>query len=216
MEKKTGIGVRLRELRQYLGYKTQDEFAKAIGVSLQMLSHYEQERYEIKNEILKNIFEVTGVNLHWLLLGTEPIFQDEASSDLVKVPLYDTQASAGLGLENALGEPEILETIPVRREDLRSHKAEEVRGIRVSGDSMEPEYRNGDVVFFQMDGQRAGDRDYILRINDNVMLKTLHFLPDGSLKIISRNKNYDPFVIGPDSQESLTIIGKTIGKLKID
>ncbi len=216
MEHKTGIGVRLRELRQHLGYKTQDEFAKAIGVSLPMLSHYEQERYEIKNEVLMKIFEVTGVNLHWLLLGTAPMFQEEDAGDVVKVPLYDVQASAGLGLENALGEPEVLETIPVRREDLRSYPADKIRGIRVSGDSMEPEYRNGDVVFFQMDGQRAGDRDYILRVNNNVMLKTLHFLPDGSLKIISRNRNYEPFTIGADSQESLTIIGKTIGKMKID
>lgn len=210
------IGSRLRDLRLQLGYRKQDDFARMIGVSLPMLSHYEQGRYEIKNEVLKKIYEVTGVNLHWLLLGEEPVFREQELADVVRIPLYDTQASAGLGLENALGEPQILETIPVRAADLRAYPATEVRGIRVSGDSMEPEYRNGDVVFFQMNGRREGDRDYVLRVNEHVMLKTLHFLPDGSLRIISRNRAYDPITIGADSQDNITVIGKAIGKLKID
>lgn len=62
---------KIREARKNAGLK-QDEFAKAIGVSLRTVSNYESgERYPKKRETYYKIAEVLKVDVNYLLTDDE-------------------------------------------------------------------------------------------------------------------------------------------------
>lgn len=62
---------KIREARKAAGLK-QDEFAKAIGVSLRTVSNYESgERYPKKRETYHKMAEVLGVDVNYLLTEDE-------------------------------------------------------------------------------------------------------------------------------------------------
>lgn len=58
------LGKRLRGLR---GEKTQEEIARLLGISRSRYSHYENERVEPDNELLKKMAEIHGVTTDFLL-----------------------------------------------------------------------------------------------------------------------------------------------------
>jgi transcriptional regulator with XRE-family HTH domain len=63
------IGQRIRELRGF--HMTQEDFAKAIGVSQGYLSYIERGEKEIGAEILLNIAREFGRSVEWLLTGDD-------------------------------------------------------------------------------------------------------------------------------------------------
>jgi transcriptional regulator with XRE-family HTH domain len=63
------IGQRIRELRGF--HITQEEFARAIGLSQGHLSYIERGEKEIGAEILLNISREFGRSIEWLLTGED-------------------------------------------------------------------------------------------------------------------------------------------------
>lgn len=124
--------------------------------------------------------------------------EDELAPNVIELPLFDQPASAGYG--NWIDEVDS-ELIPVpdtpttRRADFC---------VRVSGDSMEPRYSDGDLVFVrQQDDVPVGDFG-IWVIDGSAYIKqravsTLHSL----------NPNYEDVVRG----ENVFCVGKVIGKM---
>ncbi len=67
---------KIKEARQKAGLK-QDEFAKAIGVSLRTVSNYESgERYPKKRETYYKMAEVLKVDVNYLLTDDEAFLLD--------------------------------------------------------------------------------------------------------------------------------------------
>lgn len=90
--------------------------------------------------------------------------------------------------------------------------------IEVVGDSMEPEFQEGDIALLDM----VYGRDtfvkiggiYVVRVNDVVYIKKVEFLPDGKLKLISINKDYGDML--PHEQGyDYEVLGKVCGKIHI-
>ena len=74
-------------------------------------------------------------------------------------------------------------------------------GVRISGDSMEPEYHNGEIA---CNGEIG-----IFYLNGDAYIKKLHDEPDG-LFLISLNKKYKPIAI--QESDSFKIFGRVVGK----
>lgn len=82
-------------------------------------------------------------------------------------------------------------------------------GVRISGDSMEPEYHNGEIAWIQQrDSLCSGDIG-IFYLNGEAYIKKLYDEPDG-LRLISLNKKYTPIII--KESDSFKIFGKVVGK----
>lgn len=58
------LGRRLKQLR---GERTQEEISRLLGISRSRYSHYENERVEPDNELLKKMSELFGVTTDFLL-----------------------------------------------------------------------------------------------------------------------------------------------------
>lgn len=124
--------------------------------------------------------------------------EEEEDSHVIEMPSYLQSASAGYGnwLEEA---EEITITVPdtpmTRRADF---------AIRVSGDSMEPKYSDGDLVFVKkQDDVEVGE--YGIWIVDGCA----YLKKRGIDKLISLNRQYPDVEQGED----VHCVGKVIGKL---
>ena len=76
MKRKTEIGQRIRELREYLGI-SQKEFAKALGLHPLSISRYELGKSKPAPSVLKLIEDKFGVNPEWLKNGKGKPFKEK-------------------------------------------------------------------------------------------------------------------------------------------
>lgn len=85
--------------------------------------------------------------------------------------------------------------------------------VRISGNSMYPEYRDGDRVIIDRDDTNLIDGHiYAFRYKDNVFVKEINVLND-KLKCISLNKEYDSFYI--KQGEEFIVYGRILPRIRL-
>lgn len=133
----------------------------------------------------------------------------------VTVPLYDNiRAAAGAGAHNSqieLADDAMMFKADWIRLELGS-RPENLCLIKVSGDSMEPTLRAGDVILIDRSAGRP-DREgiYVLRLEDALLVKRLQLVPGGNIKVTSDNSAFEPWTINRSSPPAdLTIVGRVI------
>ena len=125
--------------------------------------------------------------------------EQEQQEDVLQIDLFDLPASAGFGLPLEGDYRTIIEVpdTPLNR------KADFC--IRVAGDSMEPDYSDGDIVLVKKSEVYIGDVG-IFVLDGESYIKEL-----GKDVLISRNPKYDDIPL-PD-YDRIMVAGKVIGKL---
>lgn len=138
-------------------------------------------------------------------LGTPPI------EDFIQVPVYDIQASAGPGvLVESEEQKAVINFSPYYLSSL-GVPSSKAAIIYVKGDSMlgtlDPETPilvDTGIQSMQQDGI------YVIRIGDTLHVKRIQRQLDGSLKIISDNKVYEPYVISGADLDQVQIVGRVV------
>jgi phage repressor protein C with HTH and peptisase S24 domain len=233
------IGARIAEAR---GRRTQAEFADVLGVHEGTLGRYERGERLPDAEFINLMSARADINPLWLLYGDEPRgFMDAAErkplaasgsaadrakrlgaarveqprAGYVYLPLYDVRAGAGAGTI-VDGEP-VVDALAFKEEWIRQElrtTPEDLRLIYVSGDSMEPDLRAGDIILIDhTDTHASREGIYVLRLDDALLVKQLQRLPGGMLRVISRNSAYEPFTIPLKQLEEpngFAIIGRVV------
>jgi phage repressor protein C with HTH and peptisase S24 domain len=118
-----------------------------------------------------------------------------------KLPLYEEPVSAGVG--NFLT-GDCFETITVGSEV----PANADFGVRVSGNSMEPRFINGQIVFVHQQNLLENGEIGIFLLDGEAYIKKLQNDENGRF-LISLNKDYEPLLIEEHSEFS--VLGKVIG-----
>lgn len=122
--------------------------------------------------------------------------EEEEDEGYIEIPLYDTSASAGTGIDIDYTSSE-----PIKVSD---EYDEAYFAVRVSGDSMEPRYVDGDIVIVEpavtIDEGEIG----IFILNGQAFIKKL-----GTGCLISLNEKYDPIQIS--EYDSIYCQGRVIG-----
>jgi len=189
-------------------------------------------RRDVPTEVIIALVSEFKVNPFWLLLGEGQMFLDETDGpipqiplevreemerrefksenfdeeDFCKVPIFDVKAAAGDGY---LNESEaIIDYIVFRKPYIRNYFLTTPNGLfllEVVGDSMEPTFRNGDLIM--ADRNKIYDKQdgiYVVKRNSELMVKRIQFL-DNEFLVISDNKLYPPY-----KTREIEIIGKVI------
>lgn len=84
-------------------------------------------------------------------------------------------------------------------------------GVRISGDSMEPDYYSGEIAWIQKKDSLSNGEIGIFYLNGEAYIKKLSDGPEGSF-LISLNEKYKPIAI--KESDSFKIYGKVVGKCK--
>lgn len=203
-------GERIKQRREQLGI-SQTELAECIGTSKQNLYKYE-------NDIITNI-PSDRVEALAKRLNTSPAYimgWNESDSlpspaiteDTVTFPVITSVAAHYDGVstdESAAGEK-----IEVPRAYLKGRKAEDFCAMRVRGDSMYPDFRNGDIVLVlkQSTMNHSGEIGVISYGDDEMTIKRINYV-DGEdwLELVPLNPAYPPRRIKGVDLESCHVIG---------
>ena len=133
--------------------------------------------------------------------------------NVVQVPVIDGIISVSAG--NGNGYPNItwneIGTMPIPKDDLigYSWQGAQYRIISVDGDSMEPYICNGDRLLFASGIDVGPGEVAVVSYNDRLWVKGILENKDGTVTLISFNKNYPDRIIDPQ-QHDFHILGKAL------
>lgn len=178
-----------------------------------------------KSETLKKIKQLKGCSIDWLLTGEGEPFPDSGThkakasdtlgnpvdiDEFVFVPRYDIQAAAGHG--QLVGDEKPVFTMAFRRywiENYVTRDTQKLSVISVKGDSMEGVLNDGDSILINHGETVPRDGLYVLRINENLLVKRLQLMPGGIVNVISANEAYPTFEIDlKNTSEDFAVIGR--------
>lgn len=140
-----------------------------------------------------------------ILMGLDGTSVDQSSlSEGIKIKIYGRVAGIPLeAIEDVIDEEEIPEELA---------RTGEFFGLRISGDSMEPDIHNGDTVIVKRQDDAESDEIVIALVNGNDgVCKRLKKYAD-SIALISLNPNYEPMYFNQEEIEEkpVKIIGKVV------
>lgn len=164
----------------------------------------------------KVLSKILNIPLNKILLSDElgEVFSENSNS--LKVDVLEMRA--GFGSEGVLDSDFKVE----RRLDLPSEflgkvNAKYVKIIQCYGDSMMPEFNDGDFMLIEMLGGREYVKRpglYLVRLGDIVYIKRIEFLPDNDIRLISINPAYQPFTASSTGYE-WEILACVYGRINI-
>lgn len=192
-------------------------FAAKSGIPLSTLNQAMSGRSEPKAGLLAAIAEAASVSLDWLVFGREVGVEIAPSSpsigasapEVLDVPFYDIRVSAGPGAIPLTEEPAA--HIGVNRQILGKLglRASDCAVFTVSGDSAEPTMSDGDYVMVDLSAKELRNGGmYVIGIDDDVVVKRVERLVDGSVRLRSDNPNYSPQVVSTSDVDRLRVIGR--------
>ena len=146
--------------------------------------------------------------------AAESAVEESTAPGYVAIPLYNNiRAAAGHG---AIVEHERPDDALMFKEDWIRYELgaspSDLCLIRVSGDSMEPTLRAGDIILIDHRASRP-DREgiYIIRMGEMLLVKRLQALPGAKVKVISDNAAFDSWTIDlVDIGNEVAIIGRVV------
>ena len=171
----------LKKARKAAGM-TQAEVSKAIGISQGGYSMWEKGLVKVDTETATKLADLFGVTVDYLL-GRE-----SERPAVVRVPVYGS-VPAGIPLE-AIEDVTDWEELPA---DVCSG-GREYFALRVKGDSMWPEYLEGDVVIVRRQPSCSSGDVAVVYVNGyDATLKEVRLNEEaGTLTIVPRNQSYPP------------------------
>jgi transcriptional regulator with XRE-family HTH domain len=134
--------------------------------------------------------------------------------DTLRIPRPDAWASMGPGAPLAdhvdIVEHLIVHLTPLRRIASFSHPLN-LRLLSAYGDSMEPTFKDGDLLLVDIGVTEIRiDAVYVLERDDELFVKRLQRRPDGTLLMISDNRNYAPYEIRDMEGERFSVRGRVV------
>lgn len=231
-----GIGSLSERLLELIGSQSVRSFAQSIGVSETGVRKYLKGAVP-GLDIALRIADQCGVNLEWLATGKGPkhptdlhqkdgsgvtfpareptsensLKLNEFNEEFVLVPGYHIQVSAGNG-SCAIDAP-VKRHLAFRRKYLKYKglDANKLAVVFAKGDSMEPTIKDNDSLLIDLSCKTPIDgKLFVVRLGDELYAKRIQKSFDGSIRLISDNREYDPIEVSKDQLEHLCVIGRVV------
>ena len=171
-----------------------------------------KKRDKIPYEELLNFCAKRSISINWLLYGQSPESLVEPTNKVYMVRYFsEVSASAGGGAYNDEESYAELSLEANFVEMLGGEKElRHIEAINVSGDSMEPLFSYGDIVFINRSKNEIG-RGGVFTINtqSGLFIKRISKRIDGKIDIISDNKEYPIMTVSP---EEIDVVGRVVGR----
>lgn len=192
------------------------EISRISGVSLRDIYRYIKDGSEPSLLRFVALVEACEASVDAVIYGDDGTeigdIADIGDAGVIRVPILGIVAAAGAGAWNDRA-PRI-GALPFASGYLRrlGVSLETAHCIRASGDSMEPTINSGSLVMVDAARRQVGDGGvYAIVIDDQARLKRLQLLSDGSLMLISDNRDvYPPERVDRTDRDRIEIIGRVV------
>ena len=202
-------GERIKQRREQLGI-SQTELGAKLGVQKNAVSKWECGRVDdIPSSKIKAMAQLFGVQPSFLIDDAiDSLPSPTITEDTVTFPVITSVAAHYDSV--SIDESSTGEKIEVPRAYLKGRKAEDFCAMRVRGDSMYPDFRNGDIVLVlkQSTMNHSGEIGVISYGDDEMTIKRINYV-DGEdwLELVPLNNLYPPRRIEGVDLESCHVIG---------
>lgn len=210
------FGKRVKRARQLKGY-SQKELGNLVGLKQSTISEIESSEEQNTNKVAE-IAEVLGVTTDYLIFGenhstTSSAHANDDNRIFVWVPLYEISASAGYGATIPFME-ESRWSFPIPENSLKDMGAIDRKSLiamNVRGDSMIGDLNDGDYIIVDTSITDPGAGIYVIRLNNELLVKRINRKPGGIIDVISTNPLFDTFTIDLNSMPyDFSIVGKVV------
>ncbi|MCM5705224.1 LexA family transcriptional regulator [Larsenimonas salina] len=210
-------GAIMERMKAITGLNSDYKLAQRFGKSTSAIHNWRKRGTIPVDECIELSVEY-DVSLDWLILGRDRSDALESpkqktdqehqfiQKDYSGVPLYDIEAAAGPG---RLFDHEHVSSFLSFHDDWITREGLHTKNlvaVRVRGDSMENTLKNGDTVLINR-AITNPDGVFLIRVGDELRIKRLQRLSDGSLRLSSDNPYYAPEIIAPEALQNVHIIG---------
>lgn len=138
-------------------------------------------------------------------------------AEVVEIPQLDVVASMGSGITMPQHE-DVVAVLQVHESGLRAQLGntpvtsfKNLRLITAYGDSMAPTFQGGDVLLVDTGVYEVRlDAIYVMSYRGELFIKRLQRRPDGVLRMLSDNKNYDPIDIHNGQRDEFQALGRVL------
>jgi repressor LexA len=191
------IGVRLKQLREEKRM-TQKELADLLQLTPKAISFYELGERQPSNEILVKLANYFHVSADYLL-GKIEMENEKDTNKGVQIPILG-KIVAGIPIK-AITDIEDYEEIPRDMANRGSYY-----GLKITGHSMEPELREGDIVIVkQQDDVDSGDIAIVFVNGDEATIKEIKKTDKGIILIGYNVAVYPPHLYTCEEVKKLPV-----------
>ena len=137
----------------------------------------------------------------------------EKTNSQINLPFYAISASAGGGaLVEVEEQANLISFEPEWLNKEIGVNANDVFLMLVDGDSMYPTLKNGAMIMVNKHFNGLSDGIYVMRHEQNLLVKRLQMLPNGIIKVKSDNNLYEPWEINKENLDGtdIEIIGRVV------
>ena len=131
----------------------------------------------------------------------------------ISLPFYEISASAGGGaLVEVEEQANLISFEPEWLNKEIGVNPNDVFLMLVDGDSMYPTLKNGAMIMVNKHFNGLSDGVYVMRHEQNLLVKRLQMLPNGIIKVKSDNALYEPWEINKENLDGtdIEIIGRVV------
>ncbi len=214
MSKDYAQSQRMLQCRLQLGCRDAMDFYKKYADGGRLFSYQKYQKHESGERALNEksamlYAEIYRVDWKWLLNGGE-------KSDMIQIDMVDAVACCGNGIvnfeTNVIGRQSLSLTA---LKELTPVAPENIKILKVVGDSMEPTISSGDFVWVDISSQSpVSDGIYLFCIGDRLVVKRLQINPfDNSVEIMSDNTKYKP--LKAMDYQMVNVVGRVISYTKM-
>lgn len=201
------IGSKIKEFRTTRNI-TQEELGEYLNTTSQTISRYETGERKTNHDMLFQLADYFNVSINDFF---PPLHFDNASyidvsSNVVHIPVLG-KIPAGMPLE-AIENEYTVDTVDIPEEWLKGDN--QYFALKLSGDSMEPDYLDKDIVIFKQTSDCESGQDCCIRINGfDATFKRVRKQENGIMIIPLNENNSTGFISTFYSKED-------IGKMPIE
>lgn len=193
------------------------DVARALGISKDSLTQFKK-RKAVPYEQIAYFCAKRNISINWVLFNQLPKSLEEETDKYAKIKYFtDINASAGGGALNFDEGYKLLAVDYLLLNNL--YKSDHANGkdivaINVIGDSMEPTLFDKEIILVDTTHtEYLNDGVFVISSNSGMFVKRIAKKIDGSIELISDNKNYNSEIISLDEQSTISLIGRVIGKV---
>lgn len=197
---KLEFGKTIKRIREENGW-TLEEMAYKLGTTKQALSKYERGERTPKVTVAAKFAEILGISLEELS-GTK----ERTPENLIPISQLRRQIVPLIG-HVAAGVPILAEE---EHDFFLKSPINADYALRVEGDSMEPNYLDGDIVYIRQQDDVDDGTVGVVLCEDSATLKHIYHIDNG-VQLVSDNPKYPPMIRTWPEYDTIRILGRVVG-----